>query len=380
VRKSALFNGALTKSGASRNVGASLIHGSFSTRAQAPGAVDAIANPDGLVMPAHFNYSKTSDGILLHRAARSSRASPRWRPGHFFSIGGQRWEKVVKAAVEGIMPNAERRGKHNAVSNGDVRYIIDFLDGLDKEEGFPCQHKRPCQHVAPWNDAEGIPATVTWKDIHKKHIAHYKAHNADCAPKDLAKTWGFCTWLEWVRRAKPSLFTSRKHFDLCDVCEKTRVALISETDPAVREEEPLHALNLHKPVAMAQRKAASETVRKVMALRDPKHSSVDFIDFTLDVDDVITEPASDAQGVHVCVCMCVCVYACLCTPPVLPTKCLPGGPRRGGRAKKLLTIAGIELAPTNERGPCANHWASLLVEMQAPVATCEPPLPRHVPV
>ena len=92
------------------------------------------------------------------------------------------------------MPNTERRGKHNAVSNDDVRYIIDFLDGLDKEEGFPCQHKRSCQHVTPWDDAEGIPVTVTWKEIHKKYIAHYKAHNADCAPKDLVKIWGFCTW------------------------------------------------------------------------------------------------------------------------------------------------------------------------------------------
>ena len=96
------------------------------------------------------------------------------------------------------MPNAERRGKHNAVSNDDVRYIIDFLDGLDKEEGFPCQHKRSCQYVTPWDDAEGIPVTATWKEIHKKYIAHYKAHNADCAPKDLVKMWGFCTWREWV--------------------------------------------------------------------------------------------------------------------------------------------------------------------------------------
>ena len=91
------------------------------------------------------------------------------------------------------------------------------------------------------------------------------------------------------------------------MCEKTRVALISETDPAVRE-ELLHALNLHKSVAMVQRKAASETVRKVMALRDPKYSSVDFIDFILDVDDVITEPASDAQGINkLVVCACTCM-------------------------------------------------------------------------
>ena len=63
---------------------------------------------------------------------------------------------------------------------------------------------------------------------------------------------------------------------------------------------------------MVQRKAASETVRKVMALRDPKYSSVDFIDFILDVDDVITEPASDAQGINVCACVHIHVCACLC--------------------------------------------------------------------
>jgi hypothetical protein len=35
----------------------------FNTRTSA--GVDAIADPDGLEMPAHFNYSKTPDGILF---------------------------------------------------------------------------------------------------------------------------------------------------------------------------------------------------------------------------------------------------------------------------------------------------------------------------
>jgi hypothetical protein len=58
-----------------------------------------------------------------------------------------------------------------------------------------------------------------------------------------------------------------------------------------------------------------------------------------------------------------------------------GFPDAGGRSiKKLLTTPAIELAATNERGPCANHWANLLVEMKAPEEMHEPLLPRQVPV
>jgi hypothetical protein len=70
----------------------------FNTRTST--GVDAIANPDGLEMPAHFSYSKTSDGILLYCKAAKGLSQVEARA--IFSIGGQHWEKIVKAAVEGI--------------------------------------------------------------------------------------------------------------------------------------------------------------------------------------------------------------------------------------------------------------------------------------
>jgi hypothetical protein len=59
----------------------------FNTRTSA--GVDAIANPEGLVMPAHFNYTKTSDGILLCCKA----VKGRWRPGQFFPLAGSAGRK-----------------------------------------------------------------------------------------------------------------------------------------------------------------------------------------------------------------------------------------------------------------------------------------------
>ena len=56
----------------------------FNTRTSA--GVDAIANPEGLVMPAHFNYTKTSDGILLHCKAVKGLSQVEARA--IFSIGG----------------------------------------------------------------------------------------------------------------------------------------------------------------------------------------------------------------------------------------------------------------------------------------------------
>jgi hypothetical protein len=83
----------------------------FNTRASA-GVEDSIANPDGLEMPAsYFSWSKTSDGILLYCKAVKGLSQVEARA--IFSIGGQRWEKIVKAAVEGIS-HAQSRAPRKA--------------------------------------------------------------------------------------------------------------------------------------------------------------------------------------------------------------------------------------------------------------------------
>ena len=55
--------------------------------------VDAIANPEGLVMPAHFNLTTQKRRTEFCCTARPSRASPRWRPGYFFPLAGDAGRK-----------------------------------------------------------------------------------------------------------------------------------------------------------------------------------------------------------------------------------------------------------------------------------------------
>ena len=61
----------------------------------------------------------------------------------FFDIGAARWKAVVKNVTK-KKTRRKKKVKWNAVSNEEVKLMMDHLGSVPKEEGFPCGHRGLC--------------------------------------------------------------------------------------------------------------------------------------------------------------------------------------------------------------------------------------------
>ena len=175
-------------------------------------------------------------------------------PGEKKKSGGRRSTAVSADMIQQIarMLTPETEGDHDlshliiypTLSHNVIIVTVTLTDGLPLEVGFACAHGKIQKYPTEAN---------TMIDVFK----FYEKYE----PKKRIRKMAYKTFLQYLAATQPNFHIRRQQKDVCDVCERIRIELTSESLSKEEREQIEQELAGHQNKARTQRRAVKEFVK-----------------------------------------------------------------------------------------------------------------------
>ena len=182
----------------------------------------------------------------------------------FLKIGSSRLSRIRE-----YMSNPEPKPKHvpsHSATDDDKKRIIDHINSYEKEDGYPCSHRRPRKYF--------IDIGLTYGKIHED----YREKMENQGHRFLS----YSRFTQYLHYFFPGLRLTRSTEDDCDCCVRIDILLADPSISDERKEELELEKSIHLDEAIEQRRAVKSFINVFVKGIDPEND-YDLDKFVVDV-------------------------------------------------------------------------------------------------